>query len=80
MTQYEAILNHLRKHRVATVRDLLKFTNYPSARIFEMTTGRGHVTVSAKYDGDSCRPVERITRSWVQRNGKRVRLYSLVRA
>jgi hypothetical protein len=77
MTQYEAILKHLRKHGSATVRDLLKYTNYPSARIFEMTT-RGSEYIwkkgSLKW---SC--IERIDRLWTTRNGKRVRLYKLVR-
>ena len=64
MTQYEAILKHLRKHGSATVRDLLKYTNYPSARIFEM---------------GSLQWGERIDRLWTIRNGKKVRLYKLVR-
>ena len=74
MTQYEAILKHLRKHGSATVRDLLKYTNYPSARIFEMTSTCD--TVRSSYQAAS---LERIDRLWTILNGKKVRLYKLVR-
>jgi hypothetical protein len=70
-TQYARILDFLRKHRVATVRQLLMFTNYPSSRLAEMTDARGVVHI-----GNG----ERITRTWVQRNGVKVRLYCLTKA
>jgi hypothetical protein len=78
MTQYQAILNYLRKHRCATVRDLLKFTNYPSARIFEMERAwldGGHANFIGQVSEKDI-----ITRTWVQRNGKKVRLYMLTKA
>jgi hypothetical protein len=80
MTQYEAILKHLRKHGSATVRDLLKYTNYPSARLHEMTTPWDNVWASmgGKYDRFGYLK-EHIERLWTTRNGKRVRLYKLVR-
>jgi hypothetical protein len=76
MTQYEAILKHLRKHGSATVRDLLKYTNYPSARIFEMTSISDTVLATK---GGKYADLERIERQWTIRNGKWVRLYKLVR-
>jgi hypothetical protein len=75
MTQYEAILKHLRKHGSATVRDLLRYTNYPSSRISEMTHGWGGVRIGYGGGLNEC-----IERWWMStRNGKRVRLYKLVR-
>jgi hypothetical protein len=83
MTQYEAILRHLRKHGSATVRDLLKYTNYPSARIFEMEESyRSHHIYgrSGAYQHGQVSSKELIERWWMStRNGKRVRLYKLVR-
>jgi hypothetical protein len=84
MTQYEAIMKHLRKHGSATVRDLLKYTNYPSARIHEMTTqNTASEWIKARMIK---RPPDirdvwtlRIDRIWTTRNGKKVRLYKLVR-
>lgn len=83
-SQYSRILAHLRRagSRGATVRDLLKYTNYPSARLFEMESQRyelffwGHI--NSNEDGQVT-DSERIERTWKEVNGKRIRVYILRR-
>lgn len=85
-TQYTRILAFLRKNKQATVRQLLQFTNYPSARIAEMTlpvTGLvrvshgGALRMGATF-GDQY--AERIARLWTtDRHGREIRLFRLER-
>lgn len=80
-TQYEQILGYLRKHRVGTVRDLARFSNYPWKRISEMQANYIWHTPPEKCKFGGCvTNTERITRTWVERNGKKVRLYMLTKA
>ena len=86
MTQYEQILKALRKagNKGCTVRDLLQFTNYPSARIHEMTTQNAvRGWVKSKYFGGQ-RDIrnaftERIERHEKEHNGRKLRVYVLKR-
>lgn len=80
-TQYARILAFLRKNKQATVRQLLQFTNYPSARIAEMTLPvSGFVRISHGGTVRSIAHAERIARLWTtDRHGREIRLYRLER-
>lgn len=79
-SQYSMILAALRKAgaKGCTVRDLLRFTNYPSARLFEMTAWTGG---AGKLRSEYQPPfrTEFLFRTWRQHNGKRIRVYVLRR-
>ena len=75
-TQYSRILSALRKAgpKGCTVRDLLRFTNYPSARIHEMTDKDGYIRMGAMITFD------KIERQWREHNGMKLRSYVLRRS
>lgn len=85
-TQYDRILAFLRKNKQATVRQLLSITNYPSARIAEMTlpvTGLVRVSHGGTVkmtQASGTVYAERIARLWTtDRHGREIRLYRLER-
>lgn len=81
-TQYAKILQALRRagNKGCTVRDLLQFTNYPSARIHEMTHQLGdYVRLSFGGRRISGGFGERIERHERQHNGRAIRVYVLKR-
>ena len=83
-TQYTRILNALRKagNKGCTVRDLLQFTNYPSARIHELEERREVEffwdRVDSNEDGQ-INETERIERQDRLHNGRTIRVYVLKR-
>lgn len=74
-TQYARILEHLRRagSKGATVRDLLAFTNYPSARLREIEDG------DYLYDFGERRYWGMIARKFRRVNGRQLRVYVLRR-
>lgn len=81
-TQYAKILQALRRagNKGCTVRDLLQFTNYPSARIHEITSASGSVWVIDKSSpAGMSRTGEVIERHERLHNGRKIRVYVLRR-
>ena len=80
MTQYTKIYEHLRRNRAATIGELNKAagSNWVHSRIIEMTDRNGwvHLTDSA---GNAFQPGARIVKDWATVNGRKVRLYRMVR-
>lgn len=83
-TQYTRILKALRKagNKGCTVRDLLQFTNYPSARLFELEQNYRETHVygrSGAYVYGQVTEKEIIERHERQHNGRAIRVYVLKR-
>lgn len=82
-TQYEQILNHLRKagNKGATVRELMQYSNCPWKRIEEMEimdwSRPGMYILKEEYQHWGY--LLEIDRHWKEHNGRKVRLYVLKR-